>query len=68
MACVSACGLSLPLPWTLCPVSLRLLHRYDPCSLGVVARIGLTTRLMVVDYADLGIIEQVEGGGADLVI
>ena len=49
-------------------MSLRLLHRYDPCSLGVVARIGLTTRLMVVDYADLGIIEQVEGGGADLVI
>jgi len=33
--------------------------RFDPESLCVVARDGLTSRLLVVDYSSLRVIEQV---------
>lgn len=35
------------------------LHWYDAASLSVVARDGLTTRLLVLDHGTLGVIEQV---------
>ena len=33
--------------------------RFDSNSLGIVARDGLTTRLLVIDYLGQGVIEQV---------
>ncbi|GAX83579.1 hypothetical protein CEUSTIGMA_g11004.t1 [Chlamydomonas eustigma] len=36
------------------------LHWYEPDSLSVVARDGLTTRLLVLDYSSLAMIEQLE--------
>ena len=46
-----------------CLFSLPLLApRFDPDSLCIVAQDGLTTRLLVVDYSTLGIIEQVGSG------
>ena len=48
----------LPLNVALKPICC-FRYRFDPDSLCVVARDGLTTRLLVIDYTTLEVIEQV---------